>query len=317
MVVAQAAGADGKTAAPARIGVIYPGFAPANPGGALDHLRQGLRDLGYVEGQTIVLEVLYDEYQPRRMAEHAAALVASKVDIIVAGGTDPAVAARKVTRSVPIVMAVSADPVAAGLVDSLARPGGNVTGLSNVFPKTTGRRLQLLAEAVPGIQRVVMLMDTHAVRRYGELTECQEAAQAIRVQVLPVEVSSVDEFDSAFSTARSLRAQGVMLGQSVMFALNWRRLATLALAARLPSIAGPGDLTFAGAGGLMSYGTSITHNWQRAATYVHKILNGAAPGELPVEQSNHVELVVNRSTADALGLKLPAHLLLLADEVVQ
>jgi putative ABC transport system substrate-binding protein len=314
---ARALAEDGSPATIPHIGVIYPGFPPANPGGALDHLRQGLRDLGYVEGKTIVLDVLYDEYQPRRAGEHAATLVAAKVDLIVAGGTDVAVAARQVTRTLPIVMAVSADPVAAGLVASLARPGGNVTGLSNAFQKTTARRLQLLVEAVPGLQRVAMMVDLHAMRGHEELAEGVEAGRSIGVQVLPVEVAAVDQFDAAFATARNQHAQGVMLGQSVMFALNWSRLAALALAARLPSIAGPGDIPFARAGGLMTYGTSIPHNWQRAATYVQKILQGAAPGDLPVEQSNHVELIINRGTADALGLKLPPQLLLLADEVIQ
>jgi putative tryptophan/tyrosine transport system substrate-binding protein len=220
-----------------------------------------------------------------------------------------------VTSTLPIVMAVSSDPVGDGLVASLAQPGGNITGLSIMTPELTGKRLELLREAVPGLARVALLLDARSPRRHLRLQEHEAAARVLGVHLQPLEVRGPEEFAGAFQAALQGQAQAVIIPTSPLFTTHRDRLAALALASRLPTMAGnPG---YAHAGGLMDYGANQIETWQRAATYVHKILHGAKPADLPVEQPTQFKLVLNRKTAQVLGITFPPTLLVLAEEVIQ
>ena len=289
----------------------------ANP-----HLReaflQGLRDLGYVEGRNVVIEYRYAEGKLERLPALAAELVALKVDVIVAAGTLAALAAKQATRTLPIVFAAAADPVTDGLVTSLARPGGNVTGLSNLAPELVGKRLELLKQAVPGVSRVAVLWQPGGL---GERTEkdmlkgADVAARALGVRLQFVEARGPADFDRAFSDMTRARAGALTVLGSPMFFTERRRLVDLAAKNRLPAVYTLRE--FVDAGGLMSYGPNIADLFRRAATYVDKILKGAKPADLPVEQPTKFELVINLKTAKALGLTIPPSLLGRADEVVQ
>jgi ABC-type uncharacterized transport system substrate-binding protein len=298
-----------------RVGVLVPGVPPGEPGGWLDRFRQGLRELGYVEGQTITLEVRWDEYHRERWPDLTADLVRLRVDLIVAGASSAAQAAKHATRTIPIVMAVSADPVGDGLVASLAQPGGNLTGLSIMTPELTGKRLELLSEVVPGLARVALLLDAGDPRRDAILRDHAAAARGLGVRLQPLEVRGPEEFAGAFEAALQGQVQALILQASPLFGAHRARLAELALASRLPTMAV--DAGYAHAGGLMDYGGNILESWHRAAAYVHKILHGANPGDLPVEQPTQFKLVLNLKTAQALGMTMPPSLLLLADEVIQ
>jgi putative ABC transport system substrate-binding protein len=281
----------------------------------LARFRQGLRELGYVEDQTIALEIRWDEYQRERWPELAADLVRLRVDRIVAGTNAATQAARHATSSIPIVMAVSADPVGAGLVASLAHPGSNITGMSIMIPELTGKRLELLHEAVPSLTRVALLWWSGGARGLTVLQEHEAAAHTLGLQLLPLAVRGPEEFAGAFELARQGQAQALILAPSSLFSAHQARLAELALASRLPTITGmPG---YAKAGGLMDYGGNILESWHRAATYGDQILRGATPADLPVEQPTKFELIINLTTAKALGITMPPSLLLLADEVIQ
>jgi putative ABC transport system substrate-binding protein len=298
-----------------RVGVLVPGAPPGEPGGWLDRFRQGLRDLGYVEGQTITLEVRWDEFKPERWPDLVADLVRLPVDIIVAGQTASARAAQHATSTIPIVVAVSSDPVGHGLVASLARPGGNLTGLSIMTPELTGKRLELLSEAVPGLARVALLLEAGDLRRHAILHDHEAAARGLGVQLQPLEVRGPEEFAGAFEATLQGQAQALILQPSALFSAHRARLAELALASRLPTMAA--DPGYAQAGGLMDYGGNILESWHRAATYVDKILKGTKPADLPVEQPTQFELVINLKTAQALGLTIPPTLLFQADEVIR
>jgi putative tryptophan/tyrosine transport system substrate-binding protein len=300
-----------------RLGVLAPGSppGPGEPDRGLDRLRQGLRDLGYVEGQTIALEVHWDERHPERWPDLAADLVRLRVDLIVVGTTAASLAAQHATSTIPIVMASSVDPVGDGLVASLARPGGNITGLSGMNTELTGKRLELLTEAVPGLARVALLLDAEDPHRDVRLHVQEAAARRLGVHLLPLEVRGPEEFAGAFQAALQGQAQALIMQASSLFSAHRARLAELALASRLPTMAA--DPGYAQAGGLIDYGANQPENWHRAATYVHKILHGAKPADLPVEQPTHFKLVINLKTAKALGLTMPPSLLVLADEVIQ
>ena len=280
--------------------------------------RQGLRDLGYVEGRNVVIEYRDAEGKPERLPALAAELVALKVDVIVAAGTPPALAAKQATRTLPIVFATAADPVGSGLVTSLARPGGNVTGLSILAPELVGKRLELLKQAVPGVSRVAVLWQPGD---FGERTEkdmlkgADVAARALGVRLQFVEARGPADFDRAFSDMTRARAGALTVLTSNMFLIERRRLVDLAAKNRLPAVYGGRE--FVDAGGLMSYGPNLADLFRRAATYVDKILKGAKPGDLPVEQPTKFELVINLKTAKALGLTIPPSLLLRADEVIE
>ncbi len=300
-----------------RLGVLAQGSppGPGEPDRGLDRLRQGLRDLGYVEGQTIALEVRWDERHPERWPDLAADLVRLRVDLIVVGTTAAALAAQHATSTIPIVMASSVDPVRDGFVASLAQPGGNITGLSGMNTELTGKRLELLTEAVPGLARVALLQDAEDPYREVRLHVHEAAARGLGVQLLPLAVHGPEEFAGAFQAALQGQAQALIMQASSLFSVHRARLAELALASRLPTMAA--DPGYAQAGGLIDYGANQPENWHRAATYVHKILHGAKPADIPVEQPMHFKLVINRKTAKALGLTMPPSLLVLADEVIQ
>jgi putative ABC transport system substrate-binding protein len=255
------------------------------------------------------------ENQPERYPDLAMDHVRLPVDIIVAGDAAAALAAQHATSTIPIVMAVSADPVRDGLVASLARPGGNITGLSIMVPEVTGKRLELLAAAVPGLSRVALLMDTGIPSQPAELHDHEAAARGLGVQLLPLEVRDPDAFAGAFQAATQGHAQALIMMQGPLFSTHRGRLAELALASRLPTMAG--EVGYAQAGGLMNYGPNLPESWHRAATYVDKILKGAKPAELPVEQPITFELVINLKTAQALGLTIPPTLFFQATEVIR
>jgi putative ABC transport system substrate-binding protein len=300
----------------ARIGFL--GFNRAAFPHVIEAFRQGLRDLGYVEGRNLVIEYRDAEGKYDRFPALAAELVALKVDVIVTGSTPGALAAKQVTRTIPIVFSAAADPVTSGLVTSLARPGGNVTGLYVLAPELVGKSLAQLKQAVPGVGRVAVLWHPGA---YGERTErdmlkaAEVAAQALGVRLQFVEARGPADFDRAFSDMTRARAGALAVLPSTMFNSERRRLADLAAKNRLPAVYPWRE--FVDAGGLMSYGASLADMIRRAATYVDKILKGAKPADLPVEQPTKFELVINLKAAKALGLTIPQSLLLRADEVIQ
>jgi putative tryptophan/tyrosine transport system substrate-binding protein len=298
-----------------RVGVIMQGVPPGASGDELDVLRQGLRDLGYIEGQTIALEVRWGEGQHERYPALAADLVRLPVDLIVAAGGSPARAAQHATTTIPIVMLVGIDPVAQGLVASLARPGGNTTGLTSMTRELSGKRLELLREAVPGLSHVALLVDAGNPNRQAHLHAHEAAARGLGIRLLPLEVRSPDEFVGAIQAATQGQGQGLILPDSALFFMQRARLAELALASRLPTMAGATG--YAEAGGLMHYGPDLPGSFRRVADYVDKILKGAKPADLPVEQPTTFELVINLKTAEALGLTIPPALLFQATEVIR
>ncbi len=280
--------------------------------------RQGLRDLGYIEGRNLMIEYRNAEGKLDRLPALAAELVALKVDVIVAGNTRAALAAKQSTRTLPIVFTNAADPVASGLVTSLARPGGNVTGLSNLSSELVGKCLEQLTHAVPGVSRVAVLWQPGGLGGRTDkdmLKEADLAARALGVRLQVVEARGPDDFDRAFSEMTRARAGALTVLSSTMFLVERRRLTDLAARHRLPTV-----FPFregVDAGGLMSYGMDFPDLFRRAATYVDKILKGAKPGDLPVEQPTKFELVINLKTAKALGLTIPQSVLGRADEVIQ
>jgi putative tryptophan/tyrosine transport system substrate-binding protein len=298
------------------------GFLGLNPG-ANPHLRaafvQGFRDLGYVEGRNVVIENRSAEGKLERLPALAAELVALKVDVIVTGGGTPtALAAKQATKTIPIVFTSAPDPVTDGLVTSLARPGGNVTGLSNLTPELVGKCLDQLKQAVPGVSRVAVLWQPGA---YGERTEkdmlkqAEVAGRALGIRLQLVEARGPEDFDRAFSDMTRARAGALTVLGSAIFNSERRRLVDLAAKHRLPTVYTSRD--FVDAGGLIAYGASLADLFRRGATYVDKILKGAKLGDLPVEQPTKFELVINLKTAKALGLTIPPLLLGQADEVIR
>jgi ABC-type uncharacterized transport system substrate-binding protein len=301
----------------ARIGYLATNLA-ANPY-LHEAFRQGLRDLGYVEGRDLVIDYRSAEGKIERLPALAAELIALKVDVIVTATTPHALAAKRATTTIPIVFAAAGDAIADGLVTNLARPGGNVTGLSALVARELiGKRLELLKQAVPGVSRVAILWHPGA---YGErnerdaLKEAEIAARALGVRLQFVEARGPENFDGAFSDMTRVRGGALTVFGSTMFFVERRRLAGLAAKNRLPAVYPSRD--YVDAGGLMSYGPNTADLFRRAATYVDKILKGAKPGDLPVEQPTKFELVVNLKTAKALGLTIPPSLLLRADQVIE
>jgi putative ABC transport system substrate-binding protein len=279
--------------------------------------RQGLRDVGYIEGRNVVIEYRDAEGKPERLPALAAELVALKVDVILAVSTPQALAAKQATRTIPIVLAFVGDPVASGLVTSLARPGGNVTGLTGLGPELVGKRLELLTQAVPGVSRVAVLWQPSGL---GERTEkdmlkgADVAGRALAVRLQFVEARGPADFDRAFSDMTRARAGALTVLTSNTFTSERRRLVDLAAKNRLPAVYPWRE--FVDTGGLMSYGANVSDLFRRAATYVDKILKGTKPADLPVEQPTKFELVINLNTAKALGLTIPQSLLGRADEVI-
>jgi len=277
--------------------------------------RQGLAELGYVAGQNITIEYRYAEGQFERLPDLAAALVGLDVDLIVAGGTHAIRAAKHATRVIPIVMAVTADPVGSGFVASLGRPGGNITGLTSLSPDLSGKRLALLEEMVPTLSRVTVLWNSRNPDNASQLREAESATKALRLQLRPLAVRDSRDFDKAFAVLQSGRADAIYILGDALFADSRTRIADFATKNRLASIFSTRQSVEAG--GLVSYGTSFFDLFRRTAVYVDKILKGARPGNFPVEQPTKFELVLNLKTARALGLTIPQSVLGRADEIIQ
>ena len=284
----------------------------------IEPFRQGLRDFGYVEGRSVVLEFRNAEGKRERFPMLAAELVALKVDVIVATGTPAALAAKQATAIIPIVFLAVSDPVESGLVTSLARPGGNVTGLSNVAPQLVGKGLELLKQTVPGVSRVAVLWESGATGERADratLAEAEVAGRALGVQLQFVEVRGPADFDRAFSDMTKRRAGALTVFPGAMLFGERKQLTELATKNRLATVYPWRE--YVDAGGLMSYGPDLADSYRRAAGYVAKILKGAKPGDLPVEQPTKFELVINLTTAKALGIEVPPTLLARADEVIE
>jgi putative tryptophan/tyrosine transport system substrate-binding protein len=292
---------------------------PPSLGGLLQAFQQGLRDLGYVEGQNIRIEYRYTDValqgQTDQLARFAAELVRLKPDVLVVSVTEAALAAKKATSTIPIVMVSVPDPVGTGLVSSLARPGGNVTGLSRQSRDPIGKNFQLLKEALPENVRVGVLANPTAPFTSPMVADAKEAAKSLGVQLKIVEAGAPAQLKDAFSTLHKERVGAVLVLGSGSFYLNRTRISDLALSNRLPSIFQ--NREYVEAGGLLSYAPSTIANYRRAATYVDKILKGAKPADLPIEQPTKFELVINLKTAKALGMTIPQSLLERADQVIE
>jgi putative ABC transport system substrate-binding protein len=300
----------------ARIGYLSPNLADAPR--FHEAFGQGLRDLDYVEGRNLVIEYRDAGGKTEGFPALVAELVALRVDVIVAASTLAALTAKQATNIVPIVFPVAGDPVASGLVASLARPGGNVTGLSLLAPELVAKRLELLTQAVPGVRRVAVLWQPGAFGDRADKDgrkEAEVAARALGVSLHLVEVRGPGDFDRAFSDMTTARAGALTVLPSGMFIGERQRLVRLAAKHRLPAVFQSRESV--DAGGLMSYGPNFSDLFRRAATYVDKILKGAKPGDLPVEQPTKFELVINLKTARTLGLTIPQSVLRWADEVIQ
>jgi putative ABC transport system substrate-binding protein len=298
-----------------RIGVIRNGSPPPAPDRGLEEFRRGLRELGYVEGKNVVLELRWAEGQINRFPALAADLVRRRVDVIVASGSEAVQAAKGATATIPIVMMYMGYPLELGFIASLARPGGNITGLSNVNLELDIKRLQLLKEVAPQVARLAVLWNPAQPAHEGQLPNVERAAEALGVRSHPIAVRSPGDLDGAFAVIRRDRIGAVTMLPSALHAQHLRRIAELALKARVPTISWQRE--FANVGGLMAYGANQGELSRRAAAYVDRILKGANPGEMPVEQPTQFELILNLRTAKALGLTIPQSLLLRADEVIQ
>ncbi len=276
---------------------------------------QGLRDLGYVEGKNILIERRYSEGRFERLPELAAELVRLKVDLIVAGAAPEARAAKQATLTIPIVMVAAGEAVEVGLVASLARPGGNVTGLTQMLPELTGKRLELLKEIVPKLSRVAILWNSANPAKVPDWKGTQVAARTLGVALYPAEVRGPDDFERAFDAMSREKLDALMTLDDPLTFRYRTQVVDFAAKKRLPAVYALSQ--FAAAGGLMAYGVDLSDLYRRAATYVDKILKGAKPGDLPVEQPTKFELVVNLKTAKALGLTIPPSVLMRADEVIE
>jgi putative tryptophan/tyrosine transport system substrate-binding protein len=290
-----------------RIGFLRNGPPPQT---FIEGFRQGLRELGYVEGRNIAIE-----YSLAESADHlpdaAAKLVSLNVDVIIASGT--VAAAKNATRTIPIVFVASIDPVATGIVDSLAHPGGNVTGFAGIHADLMGKRLELLRELIPGLSRVSLLSQAMNPGNAEDIRQAELATPALGLQLQVVAIRDADDFERAFKEMRG--ASAVVQLDDVLFTTYRKQIVELAARERLPAIYGFSE--FANAGGLMSYGSDLPDQYRRAATYVDKILKGAKPADLPVQQPTKVQLVINLKTAQAMGLEIPPAILTRADEVIQ
>ena len=278
-------------------------------------LREGLRQLGYAEGQNLVIEYRSADGRDDRFPGLARELLALKVDVIVTRGTPAAKAVKNATSTVPVVMMASGDPVGVGLVTSLARPGGNITGLSAIVGELSPKRLELIREIVPGLARIAVLANTSndAVRR--DWARIETAARSLGVQSQLLDLRESDALGPTFDDASARRADALVVVIDAITQANQQRIVDLAMKHRLPAIYSSRE--FVDAGGLISYGVSYPDLYRRAATYVDKILKGTKPADLPVEQPTKLELVINLKTAKALGLELPATVLARADEVIE
>jgi putative tryptophan/tyrosine transport system substrate-binding protein len=274
---------------------------------------QRLRELGWSEGRNVAIEYRWGEGRSERFAEIAAEFVLLKVDVILTHNTPPVLAAKQATSVIPIVFATAGDPVGSGIVASLAQPGGNVTGLSSQQPDTASKRLELLRELVPGLHLLAILTDVGNPFAAADIGEVRGTARTLGLEVSTYEIRQAGDIDRTFEALKGREQALYVLTVPLLFA-NRVRINTLALGARLPTMHGVRE--YVEAGGLMSYGPNWPHMWSRAADYVDKILRGAKPADIPVEQPTKFDLVVNLTTAKALGLTIPESFLLRADEVI-
>jgi putative ABC transport system substrate-binding protein len=299
-----------------RIGYLASGAGANEFSSRADAFRQGLRDLGYVEGKNIAFEYRRAEGKLVQLPDLAAELVGLKVDIIVVGGNSAIRAAKNATTTIPIVMPHSGDPVADGFVASLARPGGNITGLtSSPGYEISGKRLELLKESVPKATRVAVLRDPNNPGTALSLKETETAAQTLKVHVESVEVRGSKDFETAFRAVAAKRADALLVLAGGLFNTHRARIVTLAANSRLPTMYNEQEYVLAG--GLMAYATNFTDLYRRAATYVDKILKGAKPADIPVEQPTKFELIINLKAAKQIGLTIPPNVLVRADKVIR
>ena len=298
-----------------RIGFLSAGY-PGSVSYALGEFREGLRALGWVEGRSFVIDARYAEGRSDRLPALAAELVRSKVAVIAAGGGTAATAARKVTETIPIVMIAAGDPVRLGLIASLSRLGGNVTGVAfDVGLETIAKSLELLKEALPAVRRVAILSNPANPGQMLAIKDLKAAAGTLRLQVQLLEAREPGQIDNSFASATTERADAILIVNDPMFLSQRARLAELAGKSRLPSMFGGGE--YVEAGGLMAYGPSLMAAFHRAAFYTDRILKGTKPAELPVEQPTKFDLIVNLKTATALGMTIPQSLILRADRIIE
>ncbi len=293
-------------------------FSRSKPYPPSEAFWQGLHDLGWIEGQNIAIERRFAEGKTQRLPDFAVELVRLRVDLIFAETTPAARAVKQATTTIPIVFSPIADPIGSGLVANLARPGGNITGITFMAPELGGKRLELLKQAVPGMTRVGVLShpgDPSEATVKSVLEQTEAAARALGVQLLRLEAQGPNDFDRVFAAMSRERVGGLILIPSAMFIDERRRVVNLMVKGRLPAMFYFRE--FADVGGLMSYGPNFRELFRRAATYVDRVLKGAKPADLPVEQPTKFELVINLKTAKALGLTIPDSLLRRADEVIQ
>jgi putative ABC transport system substrate-binding protein len=288
---------------------------PSNPDVYYDAFTQGMRELGYLEGKNLVVEWRFADGKSERLAGLAAELVRMKVEVIATHGTPATQAAQRATSTVPIVFAAASEPIGSGFAASLARPGGNITGLSLTAVDVSPKHLELLKMMIPRLSRIAFLMNPDTSSHPAILKSVQAAAQRIGVRVLPLHARNPGEFERGFDVMRRERTEAVILAPDTFYIGQRRQYAELALKNRMPTMFSFREQVEAG--GLMSYGQNLADHYRRAATYVDKILKGARPGELPIEQPTRLYLAINRKTAKALGLTISQELLLRADEVIE
>jgi len=295
-----------------RIGYLAAGLGAAT---RTETFKQGLRDLGYVEGKNIIIEYRNAEGKIERYSDLVADLVGLKVDVIFTSSTPGALAAKNATKTIPIVFTNVGDPVANGLVASLARPGGNITGLSTLAPELSGKGLELLKETIPKLSRVAVVWNPDNPGKTSSFKETEVAARALRLQLQSLEVRGPNDVEPAFQAAKKDRAGALIVLRDVVVSSQIRRILELALKNQMPAIYG--DRGFVDAGGLMSYGPNIDDLFRRAATYIDKILKGTKPADLPIERPSKFELVINLKTAKQIGLTIPPNVLARADKVLR
>lgn len=286
--------------------------SPSQYAGQMKGLRLGLRELGYVEGKNITIEYRWAEGKYDRLPALATELVRLKVDLIITHGTPGSLAAKPATATIPIVMAIVGNPVETGIVASLARQGGNITGSSFFYPELNAKRLEMLKAALPGLARVAVLLNPDNPANVSVLGAMEERTQAIKLKLRPVEARRPDEIDSAFALAKA-QTQALAILEDALFVANAQRIADLAMSNRLPSI---GFKEYGEAGGLIAYAVDFPDVWRRSMGLVDKIFKGTKPQNLPIQQATRFELIVNLRTAKALGLTIPQSFLLRVDHVI-
>jgi len=296
-----------------RIGILTGGSASSNPA-RVEAFRRRLRELGYVEGKNIATEYRYAEGKLERLPDLAAELVRLKVDVIVTAGVG-ILPAKKASLTIPIVFAFAGDPVGTGIVSSLARPGGNITGLSLMAPDLDGKRLELLKEAFPKIARVAFLWEPSGLRGDHALTDMEAAAKSLGVKLQSLPLRGIDDFKGAFVRAKRDGAQALIMTTGALIFTQQRQVLDFAVKNRLPAMYPYSE--FVEAGGLMSYAPSYTDSWRRAADFVDKILKGTKPADLPVDQPKKFEFIVNLKAANQIGLTIPQKVLARADRVIK